>query len=139
MPGVAAGADLGARFLGYLIDVLISMPLAGLAAIPIVGIFVAPLLCLYWLSRDSFFDGQSIGKRIVKTRVVRLNGAPITWGQSALRNLWSLPMILFMIPFMEEFVPAVVGIFGTLDVILVLIAQRRLGDHLAQTIIVREN
>ncbi|MGI8883908.1 MAG: hypothetical protein ACR2IA_06660, partial [Pyrinomonadaceae bacterium] len=57
--------QLGARFLALLVDNICGIPLFILAAIPFVGIVGSPLLCLYFISRDSIFGGQSIGKKIM--------------------------------------------------------------------------
>jgi uncharacterized RDD family membrane protein YckC len=139
-PSVAADLvpDLGARFIGLLIDSLIGFPLLALSIIPLVGIVMAPITVAYWLSRDAFFGGQSVGKRVGKTRVVRLDGSPFTWQHSALRNITYLPILALVIP-----VFGVVLGYGLLgpctlaDVICVLITQRRIGDFLANTQVVR--
>lgn len=130
--------DLGQRFVGILIDGLIAMPLHALAIIPVVGIFMAPILVAYWLSRDAFFGGQSIGKRVAKTRVVRIDGMPFTWATSALRNITFVPLLGLMIPIFG--IPLAHALFSPCqiaDLICVLVSQRRIGDYLAQTQVVR--
>lgn len=49
----------------------------------------------YWLLRDGLFNGQSIGKRLMRLRVVvEPDSHPCTFGESAIRNvLWVLPVI----------------------------------------------
>ncbi len=64
----AAEASLVSRWLALFIDVLCSFPVAIFAAIPLVGLIGTPLLVLYWLSRDSFFGCQSLGKRALNTK-----------------------------------------------------------------------
>src|SRR5579872_6843448 len=43
---------LGARLGGYILDALCATPLIVLAALPFLGILFAPILALYWVSRD---------------------------------------------------------------------------------------
>lgn len=130
-------ADLGPRFLGWLIDGTVALPLVVFGAVPFIGIFVAPLLCLYWLFRDAFFGGQSIGKRVLGMRVVHLDGRPIRTGQSFLRNIIYLPLLILMIPYIGDVAGAVVAFCALLDGVFVLASRRRMGDRLAQTIVVR--
>ncbi len=128
---------LGTRFVGLLIDNLLAFPLVWLALIPIIGLIGAPLLCAYYLSRDAFFGGQSVGKRVAKTRVVCLDGQKITYGQSVLRNITFLPAILLMIPVVGIVAFAVIGGIANLaDIICVLSTKRRIGDHLAKSMVV---
>ncbi len=49
----------------------------------------------YWLLRDGLFNGQSIGKRLMRMRVVVApDGHPCTFGESAVRNvLWVIPVM----------------------------------------------
>ena len=130
--------DLGARFIGLLIDGLIGVPLHLLAIIPIVGIVMAPIAVGYWLSRDAFFGGQSIGKRVAKTRVIRLDGSPFTWAHSALRNIVYLPILALVIPFFGiPLSSALLGPCLLAELICVLLTQRRIGDYLANTQVVR--
>jgi uncharacterized RDD family membrane protein YckC len=130
--------DLGARFVGLLIDALIAAPLHLLSFIPVVGIVMAPITVAYWLSRDAFFGGQSIGKRVAKTRVVRLDGQPFTWAQSALRSIVYVPILALVIPFFGIVISNAL-LFPCLlaDLVCVLITQRRIGDFLANTQVVR--
>jgi uncharacterized RDD family membrane protein YckC len=79
----------------------------------------------YILVRDAlpFLDGQSIGKKVMKTRSVQEDsGAPITndYRTSILRN------ILFIIP-----------LVGLIDALFIFGSeQKRLGDKIAKTIVV---
>ncbi len=109
-----------------------------LSFIPVIGFVMAPLTVAYWLSRDSFFGGQSVGKRVGKTRVVRLDGSPFTWQQSALRNITYLPILLMVIPLLGIVIAnALLTPCMIADVVCVLITQRRVGDFLANTQVVR--
>jgi len=71
--------------------------------------------------------GATIGKMALGIRVVRLDGLPISWGQSITRNLLR---IIDHIPY---------GIPYLLGAILIWAssAKQRLGDRVAQTVVVR--
>jgi len=114
-PKAGAGARIGA----YLIDVLVTVPLA---LIPIVGWIAIPA---YILLRDAlpFLDGQSLGKRLVGIRAVDANGASLNgnYEKSLVRNI----LLLFGITFLVE--------------LIVLLANKdsqRLGDQWAKTRVV---
>ena len=119
-----AETELGNRIVGGLIDGFVASALTiAVGMIPFVG-FVANFVWIaYMILRDSlpFLDGQSIGKKVVGSRAVRLDGTPLTndFQTGAIRNVWML------IPFVE---------------LIVLIirkdkpeAGRRLGDDFAKT------
>jgi len=98
MPGPPV--DLGARLVARLIDggvMLGPLVCAGLLASParqsgeepnaalvVVGLLLYLGIFLYeWVMLGS--SGQTVGKRIMKIKVVRLNGEPIGWGPAAAR------------------------------------------------------
>ena len=133
---------LGMRLGALLIDSLIALPLILPMAIPILGLFLAmgcgPLAALYWLSRDAFFGGQSVGKKIVGLRVICLDGSPFTWGTSAKRNIIYAALFLMIIPILG--IPLGLGSFiilNIIDIVLVVSTQKRLGDNFANTLVVR--
>lgn len=129
---------LGLRFGGYIIDFLCSLPLLIPALIPFVGILFAPLLGLYWMSRDAFFGGQSLGKKAVGLKVVRLDGKPFDWGTSVQRNIVFVPLLLAAIPFAGAVLGSgMLGLINIVEVVLVLTTQRRIGDNIAKTVVVR--
>ncbi len=78
------------RIYAWLIDLLIcfglGMLFGGFSWIASVG---------YWLFRDGLFQGQSIGKRLMKLKVVvGPDRAPCTYLSSAIRNvLWVIPLV----------------------------------------------
>lgn len=129
---------LGLRFGGYLVDFLCALPLLLLAFIPFAGLLFAPLLGLYWVSRDAFFGGQSIGKKAVGLKVVRLDGKPVDWGTSVKRNIVFAPLLLAAIPFAGVVLGSgLLGLINIVEVVMVLTTQRRIGDNIAQTVVVR--
>lgn len=89
-----------------------------------VALFAA--LWIYWTGFEVLWHGQTIGKRIMKIRVVRLDGSPVTAVDSAIRNL------LRVIDFFPACYP--VG----LVTMLFDAKHRRVGDLVAGTVLVRE-
>lgn len=81
---------------------------------------------LYWTACEVFGRGQTPGKRLLRIRVVSDNGSPVGVLQSAVRNL---VRIVDFLPFCYA-----VGLL----VMLLSRENRRLGDILAGTILVRE-
>lgn len=106
--------------------------LAGLIDFGIISIFcVIPILgwilaVVYFFSRDalSFMDGQSVGKRVMKLRVVHYEGLiPITedYRASAMRQL-----------------TLILPIFNLIDLLMVFSTdRRRFGDQLAKTLVIK--
>lgn len=81
---------------------------------------------LYWTAFEVAWRGQTLGKRLMRIRVVRADGAPIGPFESAVRNL------LRLIDFLPGCYP--VGVIT----MLIDRRHRRLGDLVAGTILVRE-
>lgn len=80
----------------------------------------------YWTGLEVLWRGQTLGKRLMRIRVVRFDGAPVGPFESAVRNL------LRVIDFMP--------LWYAVGLITMLIDRRhrRLGDIVAGTILVRE-
>ena len=118
-------ASLADRFLGGLIDWLVVIAVSYLLR-GILGWQLTYLISTaYILVRDAipFLDGQSIGKKVVKTRsVLEDSGQPTTndYKTSLLRN------ILLFIPIVS--LVDALFIFGD--------ERKRLGDKLAKTIVI---
>jgi uncharacterized RDD family membrane protein YckC len=136
-------AGVGSRFASALIDYLIQLLIIlALALILGVGIGVEPTsngyasaiwivaAFLLFVGYDICFEvlasGRTPGKRLNGLRVVRENGAPVTFTASAVRNILRLVDIL----------PGsyLVGIGS----ILLSSRNQRLGDHAGGTLVVRE-
>ena len=122
-------ASLSGRFWGQLLDslvyaVIVGIPFGvwmrmGLEGTNIMLWVAASIALLYLLFQDAL-NGRSIGKRLMKIRVVdSKSGLPCKWWQSFLRNL-SLPIL------------------SVIDCIFILGEKKqRLGDKLSKTLVVR--
>jgi uncharacterized RDD family membrane protein YckC len=135
-------AGIGSRFLAQFIDVLILSVIQiviTIGAAALGGIFQSIqlfflveviltflLLAGYFLVSEAAWNGQTLGKRYVRLRVVGDQGEPITIGQSAIRNLVRV----------IDFLPAMYGV-GIVTMFLNSRAKR-LGDFAAGTLVVRD-
>jgi hypothetical protein len=81
---------------------------------------------LYWTISEVLLRGQTLGKRALRIRVVRQDGSPVTFFESAVRNLCRA----------VDFLPG----FYVTGIVCMLFTQRhlRLGDLLAGTVVIRE-
>ncbi len=136
-------ADLGSRCIALFIDTLIQFTIYvsllvgasylrvewerlsnwALALVILIGFL---LFVFYFVLLETVTHGQSIGKRVMKLRVIRSDGRPLTLIDSVLRNL--LRLIDF---FPGSYAIGVIVMFLSRD-------AKRLGDLAAQTIVVRE-
>jgi len=128
---------VGVRFLAYLIDsiflsvifILINMVLLR-DPLPIEEMYI--LLGLYIFVQVAYFtllegfSGASLGKRIVKIKVLREDGEPCRFGAALVRNFFRL----------IDMLPAVY--IAAIILILRSSKKQRLGDKIAGTIVVGE-
>ncbi len=131
-----APAGLGTRLGAWAVDALVGLSYAILLyvgynrlsfeALGEVGavVLLLPFL-LYHPVCELFFEGQSVGKRVHKILVARLDGAAPTLGQYLLRAAFSLVEVTFSFG-----VPAVIVVASTRR-------SQRLGDVVAGTTVVR--
>ena len=122
------------RALAWSIDAMIRM--AALVAMSTVlgllggagmGIYLVAMFLVFWaypIVFEVWRDGQTPGKRVLGLKVVNDNGTPVTWVPSVVRNLMRT---VDMLPALYGFGIAA----GLLDP-----AGRRLGDHVAGTVVV---
>ena len=98
----------------------------GVAAAVAVGTAGFLAATAYYVLSEMLMDGQSPGKRLAGLRVIRDDGTPITFLDSAIRNIIR---VVDMIPF-----------FYTVGLIAVFSngKSKRLGDMAAGTVVVKE-
>lgn len=115
-----------ALWIGYALLAIWALEQSGADAPWLVLLVVALPVFLYHLLFEVFFDGQTPGKRLLKIRVARLDGAQPTLGQYLLR--WLLRFI------------DVTMTSGTVAVVAVGVTRRsqRLGDVAAGTTVIRQ-
>jgi len=140
-------AGIGYRSIAYLVDVLILFSF-WLVAYFIFSLVVVDVLAiveslssltrtlavlgwfatqwLFWTVSEVFWNGQTPGKRLLRIRVVREDGGPVGFFESAVRNLCRV----------IDFVPMAYA--AGLLTMLVTRQNRRLGDLLAGTLLIRE-
>jgi uncharacterized RDD family membrane protein YckC len=135
-------AGIGSRFLAQFVDVLVivviqivltigAAALSGLFnSIRIFGLvellLTFILIAGYFLISEAVWNGQTLGKRSVRLRVVGDHGEPLTTAQSAIRNLVRI----------VDFLPA----FYAIGIVTMFSNSRakRLGDFAAGTLVVRD-
>jgi uncharacterized RDD family membrane protein YckC len=140
-------AGLGTRALAYLVDLALLFAVALVAyfaftfAVPdvlaaatglsslarVAGLLaIFSVLWIYWTATEIFWNGQTVGKRLLRIRVVRRDGSPVGVLESAIRNL------LRFVDFLPLCYP--LGLFT----MLVDPQHRRIGDLVAGTVLVRD-
>jgi uncharacterized RDD family membrane protein YckC len=128
-------AGLGDRVVAALIDyillaayvtaaLLVLTALGWLGSLAATSLIALPYL-LYFLACEIFFDGQSVGKRLLHIRVIRLDGDQPTVGHYLLR--WLLRPIDITLS---------TGLIGLVSILVTRHGQR-LGDLAAGTTVVK--
>src|SRR5579875_3597992 len=130
---------VGPRFVAILIDTVILSIIDGilggiavasinaaqgmtiLASLLYLIMFVIDVLYFFWLEAT---QGATLGKKIMGLKVVRLDGSPIGWNESIIRNLLRIVDGLFY-----YLVGAIIIWNSPL--------KQRLGDKVARTVVVR--
>ena len=127
---------LGERILAYLIDLSIFIALAIIGGILSIKVFpetitgayfivVGVCMLLYDLLCESFLNGQSVGKKVMKIRVISIDGARPRFSQYLLR--WLFRPVDF----------ALTSYLGGVITIILTDKGQRIGDLVAGTAIIR--
>jgi uncharacterized RDD family membrane protein YckC len=136
-------AGVGSRMAAYGLDLVVRLVLSVLVVIPTIfaarnfpglgGYFAAGALvaCFilhfcYYVYFETLRGGQTPGKRRLGIRVVKLNGAPVDFLGSVLRNVMRI----------VDWLPAGYGL-GVATIFLAA-KEQRLGDITAGTVVVRD-
>ncbi|MES2109946.1 MAG: RDD family protein [Bacteroidota bacterium] len=114
-----------AIFLPFLFIAIILSSTIGSQATGIFAVVIFALFVFYDLICEVFFNGQSLGKRVMKIRVISLDGARPSFGQYLLR--WLFRLVDF----------GVTGGLGALISAAVTENGQRLGDLVAGTALIR--
>lgn len=118
------------RFVARIIDLIIAAALSKL--LYPVGFFAG---LTYLLIADGFFDGRSLGKKLINLRTVRRDGELCSYRESVLRNTTiAAGYLFFFIPYVGWILTLLVFIVEA----LVIIGNEkglRIGDELAKTIV----
>ena len=120
---------VGLRFLAVLIDSIILAVVAGILSFlfrgaPGLSGFLTAIIAIGYFIVMEATQGATLGKMALGLRVVKTNGAPITWTDSIIRNLLRI----------------IDGLFAYLvGAILIWTSplKQRLGDRVANTVVVR--
>lgn len=108
----------------FLFSALIIAAAFGAESVVLYSLLLLPYM-LYFFLCEVFMDGQSIGKRVLKLKVVRLDGAQPSVGNYLLRSL--------IRPIDITFSSGVIGLTS----VLVTTNSQRLGDLAAGTTVVK--
>lgn len=97
-------------------------------AVMIVGIFV--IFASYFILFEWLWNGQTPGKRLLKLRVIREDGRPLTLWEAIARNLLRI----------ADAIPGFVFPVYSVGLITIFLSSRdqRLGDVFAGTVVIRE-
>ncbi|OLC56689.1 MAG: hypothetical protein AUH85_05500 [Chloroflexi bacterium 13_1_40CM_4_68_4] len=125
---VFLGIVIGGGFL--VVSVILRQLNVPLSVDVVVGAVLVVLLLLaapfaYWVALESFWNGQTLGKRIVGIRVLRDDGSPVGFFAIATRGLLrALDLVPIIFP---------------VDIILIVASKKgqRLGDLVAGTVVVK--
>ena len=125
-------ASIGERITATLLDMLFIMSYTLIIALIADGLhyswvlfFVFLPVAIYSIISELLMNGQSWGKKILKIRVVKMDGTPVTFSSYFLRWILRLIEILVM--------------FGSLATITIILNRKgqRIGDIAANTTVIR--
>ena len=116
------------RFLAVLVDAIILGVVLGIISFALrgsaVGATLVSVLGIAYLIVLEAIQGATIGKKVLGLRVVKLDGSPIGWGESIVRNLLRI---------IDGFAGYLLGAIF----IWTSPKKQRLGDRVAKTVVIR--
>lgn len=126
-------ASLGQRILAAILDIMFMSLLLYMISIVfsfssmLIQLAAALVFTFYHLISEIYMNGQSLGKKILSIKVVAINGS--TPSLYAYYMRWVFRII------------DITGSIGTLAILSILSSKfsQRIGDHIAQTVVVRKN
>lgn len=121
------------RFVARIIDLIVAAAFSKLLS-P-VGFFAG---LTYLLIADGFFDGRSLGKKLIRLRTVKEGGELCTYKESILRNLtMGTGYVMFFIPYIGWLLTI---ILYSIEGLIVIGNEKglRIGDELAKTFVIED-
>ena len=96
--------------------------LVGLSILP--GLLAFPLVCFQWYLIST--RGQTIGKRLLNIRIVKMDGSPVGFGSGVVLRSWSMDLIVL--------VPVIGPLVRLLDILFIFGQESRcIHDLIAGT------
>lgn len=129
-------APRGLRIGAGLIDLLIGMAIFLVGLVPGINVISSLLDTAFWLLRD--IKGASPGKSLFGLEVRTHGGGKPTQAALMLRNLPFTPLIIQIIPVIGSLLAPLVIFVLIAEFLLIVLANRRIGDFLAGTIVVKK-
>ncbi len=127
--------DVGNRVLAAVIDGVMSYIIG---FIPIIGAIIG---AAYMLLKDGLFEGQSIGKKVMKLQVITEGDVKADFAVSARRNvIFAIPVIVMIVPVLGWIVAPILGLVILIIELLKVINEpkgRRIGDTWAGTQVIK--
>ena len=124
-------ANILNRFIAKIIDFIVAAAFSKL--LQPVGFFAG---LTYLLIADGFFDGRSLGKKLINLKTIKADGELCTYKDSILRNLTvSAGYIFFFIPYVGWLLALIIY---SVEGLVILGNEKgiRIGDELAKTYVV---
>ena len=118
---LAFGLDL---LFQYIISLVLALIIGSISSSDTAFFLIAPIWIFYHLFFEIFNNGQSLGKKIVKIKVVSISGRSVSLKSSIIRWAFRLIDILFSSGFL-----AMISIFSSEK-------SQRIGDLLADTTVI---
>jgi len=119
------------RFIAALIDGALS---SVVGFIPIIGPIIG---AAYMLVKDGLFEGQSLGKKIMKLQVVTGEGGQADYMVSVKRNaIFAVPILIMIIPVLGWLIAPILSLVIVIIEVMKILNDpvgRRLGDNWAET------
>ncbi|MBV9616510.1 MAG: RDD family protein [Ktedonobacteraceae bacterium] len=121
---------VGRRFIALLLDGVLLGVVNGilfllLRSVPFVADVVVSVISVVYIFAMEATRGATIGKMMLGLRVVKIDGSPIGWSESIIRNLLRV---------VDGFAAYLVGAI----LIWTSPQRQRLGDRVAKTVVVRQ-
>jgi len=123
--------EVATRFIAALIDGVLS---AVVSLIPIIGPIIGGA---YMLVKDGLFEGQSLGKKVMKLQVVTGEDAQADFMVSVRRNaIFAIPILIMIIPILGWIIAPILSLVILIIEVMKVVNDpqgRRLGDTWADS------